>query len=122
MIENRAEQKEALETLIGFNVRLIENMKLIVKELSGERKEDTDKFLNDIVQALNWEIQVVNGTMELLNEGKIRIHKEAFNERIAALGAAIAAKDDAGMAEQFTNVIPVFEELEKAAEEVTRQE
>lgn len=121
MIENRAEQKEALETLTGFNVRLINNMKLIVQELSGERKEDTDAFLNDIVQALNWEIQVVNGTMELLNEGKIRIDKEAFNAKIAALGEAIAAKDDRAMAEQFKEVIPVFEGLEKAAEEVVRQ-
>lgn len=121
MIENRAEQKEALETLTGFNVRLINNMKLIVQELSGERKEDTDAFLNDIVQALNWEIQVVNGTMELLNEGKIRIDKEAFNAKIAALGEAIAAKDDSAMAEQFKEVIPVFEGLEKAAEEVVRQ-
>lgn len=118
MIENRAEQREALETLIGFNVRLIRNMKTIVKELSGERRKDTDAFLNDIVQALNWEIQVVNGTMELLNEDKIRVDKEAFNIRIGALGEAIAAKDDAKMAEQFTEVIPVFEALEKAAEEV----
>ena len=121
MIENREEQKEALETLMGFNVRLINNMKLIVKELSGKRKEDTDAFLNDIVQALNWEIQVVNGTMELLNEGKKRIDKEAFNTKITALGAAIAAKEDGAMAKQFEEVIPVFEDLEKAAEEVTKQ-
>ena len=73
------------------------------------------------MQALNWEIQVVNGTMELLNEGKKRIDKEAFNTKIAALGAAIAAKEDGAMAKQFEEVIPVFEDLEKAAEEVTKQ-
>lgn len=118
MIENRAEQKEALEALVGFNVRLIKNMKLIVKELTRERRDDTDAFLKDIVQALNWEIQVVNGTMELLNEDKSRINKEAFNARITALGGALGANDDAQIAEQLTAVIPLFEELEKAAEEV----
>ncbi|MEH2944174.1 molecular chaperone [Lachnospiraceae bacterium KK002] len=119
MIENRAEQKEALETLLEFNVRLVKNMNIIVKELSGERLEDTEAFLNDIVQAMNWEIQVFNGTMELLNEDKVRIEKEMFNEKIKALGDAIAAKDDAQMAEKFTEVIPVFEALGEAAKEVT---
>lgn len=119
MIENRAEQKEALETLMEFNVRLVKNMNIIVKELSGERLEDTDAFLTDIINAMNWEIQVMNGTMELLNEDKPRIDKEAFNEKVQTLGSAIAAKDDARMAEAFTELIPVFEALGKAAEEVT---
>ena len=119
MIENRAEQKEALETLIKFNTRLVANMKTIEAELSGNRQEDTDAFLTDIINAMNWEIQVMNGTMELLNEDKPRIDKEAFNEKVQTLGSAIAAKDDARMAEAFTELIPVFEALGKAAEEVT---
>ena len=42
-----------------------------------------------------------------------------FNEKIKALSEAIAAKDDAQMAEKFTEVIPVFEALGVAAKEVT---
>lgn len=88
-MENRAEQKEALETLVEFNERLIKNMTIIIKELSGERLDDTDKFLNGIVSAINWEVQVMNGTMELLNEGKTRIDKEEFNQKILELSSAI---------------------------------
>lgn len=44
MIENRAEQKEALETLLEFNERLLKNMRIISKELSGARLDDTDIF------------------------------------------------------------------------------
>ena len=72
MIENRDEQKEALEVLLGFNERLVKNMKLVAKELKDGRLDDTEAFLNDITQAMNWEIQVVNGTLDLLNEGKER--------------------------------------------------
>lgn len=118
MAENREEQKEALEVLLEFNDRLVKNMKSIVKELTDGRLEDTDKFLDGIVQALNWEIQVVNGTMDLLNEDKVRIDKGAFNEKIQALSNAIAAKEDALMAEKFSEVIPVFESLGIAAKEV----
>ena len=78
MEDNRKEQAEALEVLQEFNDRLIKNIGILIKELSGSRLDDTDKFIKGITDAMNWEIQVMNGTMELLNEGKQRIDKEAF--------------------------------------------
>lgn len=117
-MDNRAEQKEALETLVEFNVRLIKNMKIVVKELSGGRLDDTNAFLKDILNAINWEIQVMNGTMTLLNEDAKYIDKEDFNEKIIALGNAVNEKDDAKMAEAFEKVIPLFEKLGERANEV----
>ena len=119
MEDNRAEQKEALEVLIEFNERVLKNMRIIVKELSGERLEDTNQFLKGIADALNWEIQVVNGTMDMLNEGKERINKEEFNASVIKLSDAIKADDDTEMAAAFTDLIPLFENLCAAAREVT---
>lgn len=118
MEDNRVEQREALEVLVEFNDKLVHNMRMIVKELSGERLDDTDKFLKGIIDAINWEIQVVNGTMDLLNEGAERLNKESFNNSIIALSDAIASKDDGRIAKEFEDVIPVFEQLGKAAREV----
>lgn len=118
MADNRAEQKEALEILSEFNVRLVKNMNIVVKELSGQRLADTDKFVKGIVDAINWEVQVVNGTMELLNDGKERVNKENFNSKMLMLNDAITAKNDAKMAEAFQDLIPVFENLGQAALEV----
>ena len=101
MEDARKEQLEALEVLAEFNDRLVKNMNIIVKELSGERLDDTDKFLKSIVDAINWEIQVVNGTMEALNDGKERVNKESFNAAVVALSRAIGENDDAKMAEQL---------------------
>ena len=117
MEDNRKEQIEALQVLTEFNGRLVKNMNILVKELSGERLDDTDNFEKAIIDAINWEIEVLNGTMELLNEG---INKESFNKAVVTLGEAVASKDDAKMAEQFKNIIPVFEDLGKAAEEVIK--
>ncbi len=119
MEDNRAEQKEALEVLIEFNDRVLKNMNIIVKELSGERLEDTNQFLKGIVDALNWEIEVVNGTMGLLNEGRERIQKDAFNAAVLRLGDAIKANEDTAMAEAISALIPMFENLGAAAREVT---
>ena len=118
MEDNRAEQIEALQVLEEFNGRLVKNMEIIVKELSGERLDDTDQFLKGIVDAINWEIQVVNSTMQVLNDGKVRVDKESFNADIVALSKAISAKDDAKMAEEFQRVIPVFKQLGESVNEV----
>lgn len=120
MEDNRKEQIEALEVLLEFNERLVKNMKIIVKELSGKRLDDTDKFLKSIVDAINWEIQVVNGTLEVINAGEERLDKEAFNKAVSALAGAIKAKDDAAMATEFQNVIPVFEKLGEIAAKVVK--
>lgn len=120
MEDNKKEQIEALEVLTEFNERLVKNMRIIVKELSGERLDDTDKFLKSIVDAINWEIQVVNGTMDVLNDGVVRINKEEFNKVIVSLSDAIVAKDDAKMAEEFNKIIPVFEQLGAAAKEAVK--
>lgn len=118
MVENRAEQKEALETLMEFNERLLKNMGIIVKELSGARLDDTNVFLEDILKAINWEIQVLNGTMELLNEKEERINKEAFNQVILELNDAVTENDDKKMAAAFEKAIPEFEKLGEAAKAV----
>lgn len=120
MEDNRKEQIEALEVLLEFNERLVKNMNIIVKELSGKRLDDTDKFLKSIVDAINWEIQVVNGTLEVINDGEERLDKEAFNKAVSALAEAFKAKDDAAMAAEFQNVIPVFEKLGEIAAKVVK--
>jgi hypothetical protein len=61
---------EALEVLADFNKRLLQNIPILVKELSGKRVEDSNKFQKTIIDAINWEVQVMNGTMDLLNKGK----------------------------------------------------
>ena len=50
-------------------------MRIVIKELSGERLDDTDNFVKGIIDAMNWEIEVMNGTMSVLNENEVQIEK-----------------------------------------------
>jgi len=118
MEDMRQEKIEALETLAEFNEKVLQNIPILVKELSGERLDDTDKFLDGVIKAINWEVEVLNQTMDVLNEGKERIQKDAFNERIVALSEAVKAKDDAQMAKAFEALVPELEKLGAAAKEV----
>lgn len=118
MEDNRREQIEALETLAEYNDRVLKNIPILIKELSGERLDDTDKFLDGVVKGINWEVQIMNLTMDVLNEGKERVHKEAMNERIVALSNAIKAKEDAQIAQAFQALMPDLENLGTAVKEV----
>ena len=118
MEDSRAEKLEALETLVEFNEKVVKNIGILMKELSGQRLDDTDKFQDSIVNAVNWEIQVVNGTLDVLNEGKERIVKEIFNEKVLALGEAIKEKSDQKLVNAFEELRPELEKLGMAAKEV----
>jgi hypothetical protein len=118
MNDNRAEQMEALEVLDGFNKRLLQNMPILERELSGKRVDDTDKFLHSIVDAINWEVQVMSSTMDLLDSSTKKIDKDEFNKRITELGTALKHGEDKEIATALEDLEPQFELLGKAAEEV----
>lgn len=117
MENSRGEQVEALKVLEEFNGKLVGNMKSLVNELSGNRLGDTDKLLKTVIDSLNWEIQIVNSTMEVLNDGKTRVDKDSFNKTIGSLSEAISSGKDEKMAEQFKEAIKVFEDLDLAVKE-----
>lgn len=118
MEDSRAEKIEALETLVTFNDKVIKNIGILVKELTGQRLDDTDKFQDSIINAINWEIQVLNATMDVLNEGEERIVKDAFNEKVVALGEAVKSREDQKIADAFCALEPELEKLGAVAKEV----
>ncbi|MDE7062616.1 MAG: molecular chaperone [Lachnospiraceae bacterium] len=123
MEDNRAEQVEALQALVEYSPRLIGAMKSVVSELNGNRQPDTDEYMQAIVNGMNWEIQVLNGTLELVNEKSVQIDKAEANDIFVAFSDTYQAKDDAGLAAMFeTKVIPFFERLEAIAAGIAQAE
>lgn len=120
MENNRIEQLEALTTLAEFNDRLLKNLPIIISELSGNRQPDTDKYLQNIINAINWEIAVTNATLDVLNEGQERVNKESFNQEVLNLNSALSSGEDAKTAAVLENLVPYFEGLGNAAKEVTQ--
>lgn len=118
----RAEQIEALEVFCEYNEKFVQNIRTIITELEGDRKEDTDKFLENIIKGINWEIGVLNGVMPLMNEKGERIQKEEFNSNILRLSKALEGKDDLEIAKAMGEALPMFEKLGETAKEVLKEE
>ena len=115
---NREEQVEALRTLLQFNRKLTDNMGILEKELTTSRKPDTDQYLKSILDAINWEISVVGSTLPVLNEGKERVNKAQFNEKILDFNKAVQEKNEMRMATTLHFLKDEFVTIGKAALEV----
>lgn len=116
MEDNRLEQIEALQALVEYSPKLLNGLKSIAEELQGHRQPDTDEFLLTVIKGMNWEIQVLNGSMSLLNEKEILIDKEKANQLFVEFSGAYQRKNDADIARIVENQLtPFFEQLEKAA-------
>ena len=120
MEDIRAQQIEALEVFKNYNSRLVKGMDSIIPELEGDRKDDTDKFLDEIVKGINWEIGILNGTMDFINEKEERIKKEEINASILKLSKALEGKKDSEIAASLKETLPVFENFGKVAAEVLK--
>jgi hypothetical protein len=120
MEDIRAQQIEALEVFKNYNSRLVKSMDNIIPELEGDRKDDTDKFLDEIVKGINWEIGILNGTMDFINEKEERIKKEEINASILKLSKALEGKKDSQIAASLKETLPVFENFGKVAAEVLK--
>lgn len=117
MDNKRREQLEAIETLSEYNERVVKNIPILIRELSGKRLDDTDKFQSSILSAINWEIQVLNATLEVINENMEKISKEEFNDSVVNLNRALETHDDSRLVESFEGILNELKKLDKAIKE-----
>lgn len=114
MEDIRQQQIEALEVLESYNERMVKAVREIIVELKGQQQPDTEDFLNQIIEGINWEIQVVNGTLDYINEDEQLLDKEGFNQAILNHNDAIASGDDEKMAESLeVNVLPYLVKIQE---------
>lgn len=124
MNDNLKEQQiEAIEVYLEYNKKLMNSINMLLSELREERKEDTDEFQKKIIEGLNWEIQILNGTLSLINQEEERINKNEVNQQILKLGEALKTEEDKKIADSFENdILPQFEKIEQVIQMVLKQQ
>ncbi len=120
MEDIRQQQIEALEVLKPYNQKLVKAVREVAVEFRGQKQPDTDEFFKKIMEGINWEIQVVNGTLDYINEGEQLLDKEAFNQAVLNHNDAIKSGDDEKIADSLdTNILPYLEKIQDIAEKKT---
>lgn len=115
-MDNLQEQKkEALQAVNEYLQKLIPGMGTLCGELKGNRQPDTDVFLNQCVDGLNWVIEAYNRASDVMDAEKIQDSKQEMNGRLMELGTAIREKEDGKIAEILEGaVVPFLKDLSEA--------
>jgi len=116
-MDYRSQQIEALQTMVEYNEKLMKGIKTSAEEFGGERKPDTDEFFKQVIDGINWMISVLNACLPLINEKETLIDKEAANDVIKKLVAAIQSGDDAAKSQVLTDdMLPLVSKITEAAQ------
>ncbi len=111
--DTRTQQMEALQTVNEYIGKLIPSMETVAGELSGEKQEDTDAYLQQIIDGLNWVIEIFNGTMSLINEERVMMDKDEINREVLQLSEALIAKNDARVATVLeSGILPFLKQFQ----------
>lgn len=120
MEDLRKQQIEALQAVYEYNQRMIPALEGIVLELRGAQKEDTKDYLNHILKGVNWIIQVVNGTKELINEKDEIFNKEQMNDVILDLNSTLKEDNYIQIADIIEKgILPFINNITNAAKDIT---
>ncbi|WFR56780.1 molecular chaperone [Anaerocolumna sp. AGMB13025] len=111
--EYKIQQMEALEELYQYNQKLIPAVESMIAELREGRREDTKELLSIIINGINWTIQVLNHTMDIINDNGESLDKERMNASIQELGSGLQAQDDLKIADNLEKgIIPLLQTIE----------
>ena len=109
-------QKEALNELVEYSEKIIKGTEIVIKELRGTRKNDTDELFNLVIKGINWEIEVFNNCEPLINKDVQKIDKEKMAAAVTRLGKVIQEKDDIKLAACLdVDFMPFLKAMEFAA-------
>jgi hypothetical protein len=119
MSEREQLQKDILQELITYSDSLIPALQTMIDELRGGEREDTSDFLNDVINGINWEIEVYNQCASLINEYSNYIDKKAMIRAVQRLGIALNSEDKLMVADVLeSDFLPFLNKLDLAAKKV----
>lgn len=112
----RADQIEALETLVNYTPKLNKGIETVIEELSGNSKDDTHEYLRVIIDGINWVLGIINGCLDLVAECNVAFDKDAANIKSKNFSDAYLTKEDAKTAESLRDdVLPLIGAVTDAA-------
>lgn len=116
MEDIRTKQMEALKMADEYLNKLIPSIEEVVSELTGEEKEDTKEYLNQVVEGLNFMIETFNATSSLINEEKTIIDQKEWNHVVLNLSDAMVSGNYKQAATILdSGILPILRTFEQTA-------
>lgn len=108
MEDLREQQMEALDTARDYIAKLLNAVDRVRLELETEGKDDTQEYLQTILQGVNWTIEILNRTIDYVNEQGELIRKESVNDRMLHFSAVYETNNKEAIGEALESDIKTF--------------
>lgn len=125
MEERETLQRDILQELIQYSDSLIPALQQVIEELKNKENEkiDTEDFLGEVINGINWEIEVYNQCAGLINERCNYIDKKVMIASVKSLGMALNSGDLWLISDCLEyDFLPFLNKLDLAAKLVVGQE
>lgn len=117
MTDREQLQRDVLVELVSYSNSLIPALQDIIEELRGESKEDTNDFLGEVINGINWEIEVYNQCASLINSKSSYIDKKSMIVAVKNLGISLNSGNTLQIADCFEqDFLPFLNKLTLAAQ------
>lgn len=118
----RRQQLELLESVTEYAPKAISELKKLSAEYYGVKQEDSDEYLDFVLENSNWMLEALNATIDLINEETQMIDRGQANQAVLDLNDALASKVDARIADALEKgLIPLLENYMIAAQNLTEK-
>lgn len=119
MEPTREQVLEAIKGICEYDTKLITACEDIIDDLTTGKITLLSKVMQNIIQGINWTVEVLNRTMDTFNEEKERLNKEELNSALVSFSTAYETGDGARVAEAVQNhIIPFLRKVCEAAQEL----
>lgn len=119
-LDTRQQQIELLSSVAEYIPKAVAELKKLSLEFYGIKQDDSDEYLDFVLESSNWLIQALNATLDLINEEETVIDREQANEVVRKLNDALTDKVDGKIADALENgLIPILEKFGEAAKKIT---
>jgi hypothetical protein len=117
--ETRRQKMELMQSVIEYTPKAVKELKTLALEFANGKQEDSDEYLNFVLENVNWVIQALNKTLDVINEQEEVIQKDKANQVILDLNEALVSGEDTKIAEILTGgFIPLLETYMDAAKKI----
>lgn len=119
MEPSREQVLEAIRGICEYDTKLIVACEDIMEDLKTGKITLLSKVMQNIIQGINWTVEVLNRTMDTFNEGTERLNKEELNSALVSFSTAYETGDGVRVAEAIQNhIIPFLHKVCEAAGEI----
>lgn len=110
---------EAIKGICEYDTKLAAACEDVIEDLKSGKVGLNSKIMENIIQGINWTVEVLNRTMDTINEEKERLNKEELNSALVAFSVAYETGDGVKVADAMKNaIIPLLQKVCVAGGEI----